>query len=52
MFSPAQITSCGDVSYVVDSYDLPKLFLLTEQKSSKLTEVTTVVLVTVCQGRV
>ena len=52
MFSPAQITSCSDISYAVESYDLPKLFLLTEQTSSKLNEVTTVVMVMVCQGRV
>ena len=28
-FSPAQIASCHNVNHVVDSYHLPKLFLLT-----------------------
>ena len=35
-FSPAQIASCRNVNQVVDSCHLPKLFLLTQEKLSKL----------------
>ena len=50
MFSPAQLTGCLNLNYVVDPYLLSTLSLLTQKKLSELIEVITVVMVMVCKG--
>ena len=49
MVSP-QLATCLNVNFAVDSYHLLKLFLLKQEKLSKLIEVITNIIVMVCQG--